>query len=213
MLLEVARGATNSRDRRSTLFMAEATVKTHIGHLLAKLQCRDRVGLVVLAYENRPGHRAGLIGPGPPACGVRVRPRSTRRTPCVPAGALAVTGDGPALRCPGSRRFLALCRRQRLEATIDCEEVNDMPTSGQVLTRTACSATDVVKVYGSGDTAVRALDGVSVDFAAGPFTAIMGPSGSGKSTLMHCLAGLDTVDPRLGHARRHRDHRRWTTGR
>src|SRR4051794_15985538 len=68
-----------------------------------------------------------------------------------------------------------------------------MPTPSQVLTRSACSATDVVKVYGSGDTAVRALDGVSVEFSAGSFTAIMGPSGSGKSTLMHCLAGLDTA--------------------
>lgn len=55
------------------------------------------------------------------------------------------------------------------------------------------SARDVVKVYGQGETAVRALDGVSVDFARGAFTAIMGPSGSGKSTLMHCMAGLDRV--------------------
>jgi putative ABC transport system ATP-binding protein len=46
-------------------------------------------------------------------------------------------------------------------------------------------------VYGSGDTAVRALDGVSAAFARAQFTAIMGPSGSGKSTLMHCLAGLE----------------------
>ena len=52
---------------------------------------------------------------------------------------------------------------------------------------------DVVKVYGTGDTEVRALDGVSVNFQAGRFTAIMGPSGSGKSTLMHCVAGLDSV--------------------
>jgi putative ABC transport system ATP-binding protein len=57
----------------------------------------------------------------------------------------------------------------------------------------AARAVDAVKVYGSGDTAVRALDGVSVDFAAGRFTAIMGPSGSGKSTLMHCVAGLDDL--------------------
>ncbi|XVS62941.1 ABC transporter ATP-binding protein [Actinosynnema sp. CA-299493] len=61
-------------------------------------------------------------------------------------------------------------------------------------TRTAVAAANLVKVYGKGDTAVRALDGVSVEFAAGRFTAIMGPSGSGKSTLMHCLAGLDNVD-------------------
>ena len=55
------------------------------------------------------------------------------------------------------------------------------------------SARGLVKVYGSGETAVRALDGVDVDFANGELTAIMGPSGSGKSTLMHCMAGLDTV--------------------
>ncbi|MDV7989952.1 ABC transporter ATP-binding protein [Rhodococcus sp. IEGM 1374] len=57
----------------------------------------------------------------------------------------------------------------------------------------AASAVDVSKVYGSGDTQVRALSGVSVEFARGEFTAIMGPSGSGKSTLMHCLAGLDNA--------------------
>src|SRR6187551_2613803 len=58
---------------------------------------------------------------------------------------------------------------------------------------TAVAAVDLVKVYGSGETAVRALDGVTVGFARAQFTAIMGPSGSGKSTLMHCLAGLDTA--------------------
>ena len=57
--------------------------------------------------------------------------------------------------------------------------------------RSAAQAVDLVKVYGSGDTAVRALDGVSVDFPAGEFTAVMGPSGSGKSTLLHCVAALD----------------------
>ena len=49
------------------------------------------------------------------------------------------------------------------------------------------------KVYGAGDTAVRALDDVTADFPGGQFTAIMGPSGSGKSTLLHCLAGLDAL--------------------
>ena len=55
----------------------------------------------------------------------------------------------------------------------------------------AASARGLSKVYGTGAAAVRALDSVDVDFAAGAFTAIMGPSGSGKSTLMHLLAGLD----------------------
>jgi putative ABC transport system ATP-binding protein len=53
------------------------------------------------------------------------------------------------------------------------------------------SAKELTRVFGEGDTAVRALDDVSVDFPKGRFTAIMGPSGSGKSTLMHLLAGLD----------------------
>ncbi|WP_326596826.1 ABC transporter ATP-binding protein [Streptomyces brevispora] len=60
-------------------------------------------------------------------------------------------------------------------------------------TTTAARVVDAVKLYGTGDTEVRALNGVSVDFPAGRFTAIMGPSGSGKSTLMHCAAGLDTL--------------------
>ncbi|MDN5856175.1 MAG: ABC transporter ATP-binding protein [Actinomycetia bacterium] len=58
-------------------------------------------------------------------------------------------------------------------------------------TATAVAATALVKEYGSGDAAVRALDGIDLAIEDGRFTAIMGPSGSGKSTLMHCLAGLD----------------------
>ncbi|MBO2451542.1 ABC transporter ATP-binding protein [Actinomadura barringtoniae] len=67
------------------------------------------------------------------------------------------------------------------------------PPAGTATAVPAVVATEVTKVYGSGDAAVHALRGVSVGFARGAFTAIMGPSGSGKSTLMHCLAGLDTV--------------------
>lgn len=50
-----------------------------------------------------------------------------------------------------------------------------------------------VKVYGSGTTEVRALDGIDVEILPGTFTGIMGPSGSGKSTLLHCMAGLDRL--------------------
>jgi putative ABC transport system ATP-binding protein len=53
------------------------------------------------------------------------------------------------------------------------------------------SAREVTRRYGSGDTAVDALRGVSLDVAHGELAAVMGPSGSGKSTLMHILAGLD----------------------
>ena len=71
----------------------------------------------------------------------------------------------------------------------------------------AVRAEHAVKVYGTADTAVTALDDVSIAFPGGRFTAIMGPSGSGKSTLLHCLAGLDSLtagrafvsDVELGH--------------
>ena len=69
-----------------------------------------------------------------------------------------------------------------------------MSTAEEALPTTyAASAVDATKIYRTGDTEVRALDGISVDFETGRFTAVMGPSGSGKSTLMHCIAGLDSL--------------------
>jgi putative ABC transport system ATP-binding protein len=68
-----------------------------------------------------------------------------------------------------------------------------MSVSPAPRTAEAARTVDVVKVYGSGETAVTALDRVSVAFERARFSAIMGPSGSGKSTLLHCMAGLDDV--------------------
>jgi putative ABC transport system ATP-binding protein len=68
-----------------------------------------------------------------------------------------------------------------------------MSTSTTQTLTAAARAVEATKVYGSGDTAVIALDEVTVDLPTGRFTAIMGPSGSGKSTLVHCLAGLDSL--------------------
>ena len=68
-----------------------------------------------------------------------------------------------------------------------------IPPGHAVEQKAAARTEDAVKIYGKGQTEVRALDGVSVEFMASQFTAIMGPSGSGKSTLLHCVAGLDTL--------------------
>jgi putative ABC transport system ATP-binding protein len=62
----------------------------------------------------------------------------------------------------------------------------------------AARTVEARKIYGRGQTEVRALDGITVDFVGQRFTAIMGPSGSGKSTLLHCTAGLDNLTS--GHA-------------
>jgi putative ABC transport system ATP-binding protein len=62
-----------------------------------------------------------------------------------------------------------------------------------VSTSTAAMARSASKVYGAGETEVKALDEITVEFERGRFSAIMGPSGSGKSTLMHCIAGLDRL--------------------
>ncbi|MFF2779428.1 ABC transporter ATP-binding protein [Streptomyces sp. NPDC058052] len=64
-------------------------------------------------------------------------------------------------------------------------------TARDIGTEAAARAEDLHRVYGRGAAAVRALNGVSVAFAPGTFTAVMGPSGSGKTTLLHCLAGMD----------------------
>jgi putative ABC transport system ATP-binding protein len=67
------------------------------------------------------------------------------------------------------------------------------PDDGARTAQYVAHVRNAVKRYGAGDTAVTALDDVTVGFPSGTFTAIMGPSGSGKSTLLHVAAGLDTL--------------------
>ena len=74
------------------------------------------------------------------------------------------------------------------EETIDLTRTSRAGSHERVAT-----AVGLTKIYGEGETEVRALDGVDVAFASQQLTAIMGPSGSGKSTLLHCMAGLDSV--------------------
>jgi putative ABC transport system ATP-binding protein len=68
-----------------------------------------------------------------------------------------------------------------------------MTTSAATQVEWAAQVHDATKRYGKGDSTVMALNGVTVGFQKGRFTAIMGPSGSGKSTLMQCAAGLDQL--------------------
>ena len=65
------------------------------------------------------------------------------------------------------------------------------PATEKAATDAVVEAKEITRVYGEGETAVRALNGCSVEVDRGQLTAVMGPSGSGKSTMMHILAGLD----------------------
>ena len=139
---------------------------------------QDRDDATLLA----PGHAKTLAAAGTEARSLGIG-RRARRTdghppPSVRQGGLRtwawpwmrLSDDGPMSSLPSSQ-----------------------VTSADGTPVAAAGAVDAVKTYGHGDNIVRALDGVTVAFADGAFSAIMGPSGSGKSTLMHCLAGLDSL--------------------
>ena len=95
-------------------------------------------------------------------------------------------GHGQRGRGPPTRRLGALGEREFAMATV-------ITPAAAVLQKAAARTEDAVKIYGKDQVEVRALDGVTVEFITGRYTAIMGPSGSGKSTLLHCAAGLDSL--------------------
>ena len=142
------------------------------------------------------------------ARGRRAAGRSWRRSARHPRAARAPHAPQVMPVDPWTRRAIYRATRRR----------SGFPTGRRVHDRQADPAmprrprpeppspapSSATKVYGQGDTAVRALDDVTVDFATGRFTAIMGPSGSGKSTLMHCVAGLDSLTSGAGVHRRRR---------
>src|SRR6478735_6366537 len=126
----------------------------------------------------------------------RTRVPIVRRVP-VPAGDTG-TAARPTIPEPAGRIVVRATRSLRVTVqrgttmsfTLTRNRAPEVRAPGPGI---AARAVDATKVYGKGEAEVRALDGVTVDFATGRFTAIMGPSGSGKSTLMHAVAGLDTL--------------------
>ena len=78
----------------------------------------------------------------------------------------------------------------RPPSTLDRAEENRGPAA---VHHAAAMLVGAVKRHGTGPSAVTALDGVTIAFPSGAFTAVMGPSGSGKSTMLHCAAGLDRL--------------------
>src|SRR5215510_6097645 len=127
---------------------------------------------------QRPARGAFRRGPGQRRLGPAVRPRRA---------------VGPGV--PGASGAASLSRRvDPPPHRAGRHAMKSAVTAVLADAELAARAVDVWRVYGGSDaTRVDALNGVTVDFRRGGFTAIMGPSGSGKSTLLHCLAGLDLV--------------------
>jgi putative ABC transport system ATP-binding protein len=132
---------------------------------------------------------------------LRVREEARLREGGEPAGPGAARGNGavpavdpiaPEAR-PSTRRRPKPAVETIGERADPAQRSRRPPPPVPASENVAARASKAVKVYGHGETEVRALDGITVDIPRRRFTAIMGPSGSGKSTLMHCMAGLDTL--------------------
>jgi putative ABC transport system ATP-binding protein len=130
--------------------------------------------------EDRAHGQSGAWAPRAPAVGVRDLDGLVRRTRAAGLDVhLAVEGEARAV--PTGVDLAAFRIVQEALTNVIRHAGGD------------ARAVEATKIYGSDETAVIALDEVTVDLPTGRFTAIMGPSGSGKSTLVHCLAGLDRL--------------------
>ena len=106
-----------------------------------------------------------------------------RRCPKGSSAPLRTIGVGP----------MRVTHRSRMVVRMTTTAILLPPSPAITTRRYAASAVEAIKTYGTRDAIVHAINGVSIGFEAGRFTAMMGPSGSGKSSLLHCLAGLDTL--------------------
>jgi putative ABC transport system ATP-binding protein len=98
---------------------------------------------------------------------------------------------GSVIGSGGPRRLAGDMDHTGVERAIMKRAVADQAVGEQTVRDQAVVLRAVRKVYGTRSAVVTALDGVTLDFGRGTFTAVMGPSGSGKSTLLQCAAGLD----------------------
>src|SRR5262245_47012847 len=144
-------------------------------------------------YRNRPRRRIGLATDRPSSS--RRTSSASSRTTCKPTTSRPSEADRGGIPRTAHRRSTAMTTTTLNPPAYPADVwPPDAPAAARVH--------DAVKVYGRGDNAVRALDGVTVEFATGRFTAIMGRSGSGTSTLLHAVAGPEHPTSGTVHSRR-----------